>query len=366
MKLPRILIIRPGGAGRPGRLRRAPLVGLSALALLAPVACAGGGTASSGSGSGSGSGTTLRIAYQVIPNGDPIVKQQKWLEQNLKGVKIEWRQFDAAQDVITAMASNAVDVGLIGSTGVANAVAQNLKFEVPWIFDVEGDNEAFVVKANKGINSLADLAGKTIATPFGSTTQYSLTAALQEAGVAGKVKVLDMKPPEALAAWTRGDIAGSYIWEPTLSKMRADGGKVIVTSRQMSQKGVVTADLAVVSKSYAAKNPKVVQEWLKQENRAIELIRSDPAKAAQIVAGAFGIKQADAAAQMKELVFLDGKEQLSPKFLGTPGSPGALATTLQKTCAFLNAQKLVPACPAAQAFKDAVNGTYLNGAVNGS
>lgn len=349
------------GTKRQGAARRGLALSLTlAVALLVAACGAGGGN------SASGSSNTLRIAYQVIPNGDPIVKHEKWLEDNLKGVKVEWRQFDAAQDVITAMASGAVDVGLIGSTGVANAVAQGLNFETPWIFDVEGDNEALVVKANQGINSVADLAGKTIATPFGSTTQYSLTAALKDAGVEGKVKVLDMKPPEALAAWNRGDIAGAYIWEPTLTQMKDDGGKVIMTSRQLAGQGVVTADLAVVNKDYAQSNTATVQEWLKQENRAVELIRSDPQKAAQIVADEFSIKPADAAAQMKELVFLDAKQQTGAKYLGTAGKPGALAGTLNTTCDFLKAQKLVPSCPGKSAFDAAVNGGYLSQATNGS
>lgn len=357
--------VRRGLGGRvPGRRALQLGVLLVAGALLA--ACGGGGSQTQNAADTGGSGTTLRIAYQVIPNGDPIVKHEKWLEQNLKGVTIQWHQFAAAQDVITAMASNAVDVGLIGSTGVASAIAQHLPFQVPWIFDVEGDNEALVVKSNQGINSVSDLVGKTIATPFGSTTQYSLIAALKDAGVQDKVKVLDMKPPEALAAWQRGDISGAYIWEPTLTQMKDDGGKVIIASRQLAQQGVVTADLAVVSTSFARQHPDVVEGWLKQEDRAIQLIRSEPQKAAQIVGAELGIKPDEAAAEMKELIFLDGKEQLSPKYIGPGGQPGQLANTLQTTCTFLMNQQLVPSCPGKSAFDAGVNGKYLSAAINGS
>jgi len=351
-------------AGGRRRARTAALVGAAVAIATGAAAC--GSSGSGASSSGGGSGTTLRIAYQVIPNGAPIVKQQKWLEKNLPGVKVEWHQFAAAQDVLTAMGAGSVDVGLIGSTGVATAVAKGLDFEVPWIFDVEGDNEALVVKKSSGVNSVKDLAGKTIATPFGSTTQYSLIAALKDAGVSDKVKVLDMTPPDALAAWGRGDIVGSYIWEPTLSKMKSSGGKVIMTSRKMASKGVVTADLAVVSKSYAKAHPKVVQGWLKQEDRAVKLIKSNLPKAAKIVAKEFSISPKDAQTQMKELVFLTGKQQLGSKYLGSGAAPGDLAKTLSKTCAFLKSQKLVASCPDQSAFDSSVSGKYLKGAVNGS
>lgn len=331
---------------------------LAAGAMLLAAGCSGGGQ-------GGGSGETLRIAYQVIPNGAPIVKHEKWLENNLDGVKVEWRQFAAAQDVIQAMAAGGVDVGLIGSTGVANAVAKGLDFQVPWIYDVEGQNEALVVKKSAHIASVSDLPGHTIATPFGSTTQYSLIAALKDAGVDGKVKVLDMKPPDALAAWNRGDIDGAYIWEPTLSQMKQSGGKVIVSSADMSKKGVVTADLAVVSTKYAQDNPDTVAAWLRQEDRAVQMIQSDPQQAAKIVAEEFSITPAEAAQQMKELIFLSGREQLDPKYLGPAGQPGQLSSTLQTTCTFLKGQKLVPSCPEASAFQDAVNGEYLAKALKG-
>lgn len=341
--------------------RGAVVVG-AALAISTAVAACGGSGSGGESAAGGGSGKTLRIAYQVIPNGAPIVKNQKWLEKNLKGVKIKWHQFAAAQDVLTALGAGSVDVGLIGSTGVATAVAKGLDFEVPWIYDVEGDNEALVVRKDSGVNSVKDLAGKTIATPFGSTTQYSLIAALKDAGVYDKVKVLDMKPPEALAAWNRKDIAGSYIWDPTLSKMKSHGGKVIVSSRQMSKKGVLTADLAVVSKSYAEDNPDVVEGWLKQQDRAVNLIKTDLPKAAKIVAKEFSISQKDALSQMKGLVFLTGKEQLDSKYLGSGGNPGDLSKTLAKTCTFLKDQKLVSECPEQSAFDESVTGKYLKNA----
>ncbi len=345
--------------GRRGA-RGVAVVGASLAIATAAAACGGG--SGDNSAASNGSGKTLRIAYQVIPNGAPIVKHQKWLEKNLKGVTIKWHQFAAAQDVLTALGAGSVDVGLIGSTGVATAVAKGLDFEVPWIYDVEGDNEALVVRKGSGVNSVKDLVGKTIATPFGSTTQYSLIAALKDAGVYGKVKVLDMKPPEALAAWNRKDIVGSYIWDPTLSQMKSHGGKVIVSSRQMSKKGVLTADLAVVSKSYAKSNPDIVEGWLKQQDRAVKLIKSNLPKAAKIVAKEFSISPKDAQGQMKGLVFLTGKQQLSSKYLGSGGKPGDLSKTLSKTCSFLKDQKLVSDCPGQSAFDESVNGTYLKNA----
>jgi taurine transport system substrate-binding protein len=303
----------------------------------------------------------LNIAYQVIPNGDPIVKHEKWLENDplLKGMSINWREFDAGADVNRAIAANSADVGLAGTTPVSVGLTSGLTYQVPWIFDIEGQNEALVVKKSSGINGVKDLAGKTVAVTFVSTTDYSLRSALKLAGLTSGVKLLDMKPPDALAAWQRGDIYAAYMWEPTLSKMVAAGGKVILTSAEMAKKGYVTGDLAVVRTAFGKQYPCVVSEWTKQENRAVQLYRTNPQKAAADVGAEFGITPKEALAQMRELIMLTGKEQLGSKWLGTPGNPGQLADDLYKTAQYLIAQKVVKQTPPMQTFKNAVNPSYL-------
>lgn len=342
-------------------LRRGNAAALVAMLVAALTAACGG---DDGGDSGGGP-AKLRIAYQVIPNGAPILKNQRWLEDTLK-IPVEWRQFDSGSDVNRAVASGSVDIGLAGSTLVANGIASNLQYEVPWIYDVIGDNEALVVKKDRKINTVADLVGKRIATPLGSTTQYSLVAALQQAGVdPKKVSIIDMKPPDALAAWQRGDIDGSYVWHPTLQKMIDDGGKVLVTSGQLAQKGIVTADLGIVSKSFAKKHPDTVAEWLRQEDRAAKMIKNEPAKAAAIVAKEFGISEKEATAQMKDLIILDGEQQLGKEYLGDGDARGALGDTLRKTAQFLVDGKIIPMAPDKKAFEDAVNPTYLKTAMGG-
>ena len=81
------------------------------------------------------------------------------------------------------------------------------------------------------------LVGKKVATPFVSTSHYSLLAALKLAGVdPSKVKLVDLQPPDILAAWTRGDIDAAYVWSPTLDQLKKDG-TVLTTSTEVSKAG---------------------------------------------------------------------------------------------------------------------------------
>ncbi|TKK84873.1 glycine/betaine ABC transporter substrate-binding protein [Herbidospora galbida] len=293
--------------------------------------------------------TVLRIGYQLIPNGDLIVKDQKWLEQALPGTEITWSKFDSGGDVNTAMIAGAIDIGLAGSSPVTRGLSAplNIPYRVPWIFDVIGDNEALVAK--KEITSVAGLAGKTIATPFASTAHYSLLAVLQEAGVTD-AKVIDLQPPDIQAAWVRGDIDAAYVWTPVLAELEKDGA-VLASSRELAGKGKLTADLAVVRNEFADQHPEILQEWLKQQDRAVKLTRTDAAAAAAAIGRQLNLDPAEAGRQLGQLVLLDAAEQRSPDYLGTAEAPGKLAENLRSAAEFLVGQKQLDAVPELTVFQ---------------
>jgi len=317
-----------------------------------------------GSGHPSWSGTAsgperVRIGFQVIPNTEAIVKGLGWLETKL-AARIEWKQFDSGRDVNTAMAAGGIDIGLVGSAPAAAGIAQGIPYEVIWIYDLIGDNEALVVRKGKGIRSAADLVGKKIAVPFGSTTHYHLLRYLQLEGVKERqVVILDMQPPDMLAAWQRGDIDGGWVWHPTLAKMVADGGEVIYSSRQMAERGVPTGDLAVVRREFARRYPRTVAQYLWVQHEAVQLYRKEEERAVRAVAKEFRLREDEARLMMKELIWLDGQEQLSEKYLGRPGKVGKLAETLKDTADFLKAQRIIKESPGIEAFRRAVNPSYL-------
>ncbi|WP_230686323.1 taurine ABC transporter substrate-binding protein [Catellatospora vulcania] len=330
--------------------RRRLLLGALGLAAAPALAACTGDADPAPAGSGGAPGQ-LRIGYQLIPNGDLIVKDLGWLEAALPGTKVVWSKFDSGGDVNTAILAGSLDIGLAGSSPVARGLAAplNIPYAVPWIFDVIGDNESLVVKP--GIADLAGLAGKKVATPFSSTAHYSLLAALAGAGVPGSsVKIIDLEPPEIQAAWQRGDIDGAYVWTPVLAELRKTG-KVLITSRELAGKGKLTADLAVVRTAFAQQYPQVLKTWIQQQDRAVKLVRSDKTAAAQAISRQLNIDADEAGAQLSELVLLDAAEQAGPDYLGTPAAPGKLAENLHNAAQFLVEQGKLPAAPGLDAYR---------------
>lgn len=339
------------------RLRTA-LLAVTASLGLALAGCAS--TAGAPSAADPSAPAELRIGYQLIPNGDLIVKDLGWLEAALPNTKITWSKFDSGGDVNTAIAAGSLDIGLAGSSPVARGFAKplSLPYQVPWIFDVIGENEALVVRNGSGVTALNGLAGKKIATPFSSTSHYSLLAALADAGVpANAVQIIDLEPPDIQAAWARGDIDAAYVWTPVLAELQKTG-KTLVTSRDLAAKGKVTADLAVVTTAFSQQYPKAVSTWLQQQDRAVKLARSDKNAAATAIGHQLNLSPDEAARQLAQLVLLDAGEQAGAQYLGAPGRPGGLAANLHSAAEFLVGQGKLEQAPDLATYQQ---GLYVQG-----
>jgi taurine transport system substrate-binding protein len=359
--------------GAPKRRSTYVLAALAVLAcaiLAAGVAACGSSSSSSSSASastGAAAPSELRIAYQLIPNGDLVVKNKGWLEAALPNTKITWVKFDSGSDVNTAIIGGSIDLGTLGSSPIAAGLSEpmNVPYKVQWIHDVIGAAESLIVKNSAGVTDIKGLVGKKVGTPFGSTSHYSLLAALELAGVdPSKVKIVDLQPPDILAAWKRGDIDAAYVWNPTLADLKADG-KVLITSADLAKQGKLTADLSAVTNDFATKYPDAVQTWVDQENKAVELYSSDPQSAAAAVGAELNISATDALSQMKDLIFLTAADQAGADYLGTPDAPGKLADNLESAAQFLKTQGSVQGVPPLTTFQADLANQFVNNATSG-
>jgi taurine transport system substrate-binding protein len=225
---------------------------------------------------------------------------------------------------------------------------------------VIGDAEALVVKDD--ITSFDDLKGKTIATPIASTSHYSLLAALEEHNLSETdVKIIDAEPDAIYAAWSQGDIDGAYVWNPNLAKIVDDGGKILVTSAELAKKGKTTYDLGVAASSFASQYPAAVQTWVEQQNRAVELIKSDPDKAATDIAAELNITPEEAKAQLEGLIFVDASQQVGKEYLG-----GGLADNLFAAAEFNKKLGQIPSTEPKSTYVDAVVAKYAQAVADGS
>ncbi len=298
------------------------------------------------------------VGVQEIPSADYLARTAGYIEEAFSdiGYEVEFLTFSSGAKVNTALASGEIDFGYIGSCPVANAVASGIGIQAIYIHGVVGASESLVVSEASGVKTVADLKGKIIATPFASTAHYSLLNALKANGISEtEVELLDMQPADIFAAWQRGDIDAAYVWEPTLSELQANGGKVIIDSADVAGLGYMTCEIEVVRTEFANENPELVKAYVSALDKATQLYLSDSASAAETVAKALEVSAADAAKQMSGYVWETGAVQNEKYF-----SNGLLAQTLYDTANFLYEQGSVASLPDKSVFDAACNNIGLS------
>lgn len=210
----------------------------------------------------------LTIGYITGIDPTKLAQAEGRYEQAI-GEKIDWRRFDAGPAVVAALASGDLQIGNLGSSPLAAAASRNVPLVTFIVTAQIKGSEALVVRDGSGINGPQDLIGKTLATPFVSTSHYSLLGALKHWGLTPQqVKVVNLSPAQITAAWKRGDIDGAFTWSPALGEIRKTG-KVLTDAGQVSEWGAPTFEVWVARKDYAEKHPEVIAQFAKVSLDAI-------------------------------------------------------------------------------------------------
>lgn len=260
------------------------------------------------------------------------------------GYKVTYRKLGSGAEVVRALASGAIQIGEAGSSPFASALSQGVPIEVFWILDNINDAEALVARNGSGVNTLSGLKGRKIGLPFVSTTHFHALVALQDAGVDPKsVQILNLRPPEILAAWERGDIDATFVWDPVLAKVK-QSGKVLTTSGQIAAKtGKATFDGLAVTKAFAKEHDAFLAQFvqvLSDADRAYTAHRTAwTAESPEVKAIArwSGAEASSVTASLALYAFVPPAEQASSQWLGG-GRDSVVARSLAATAAFLKEQ----------------------------
>jgi len=284
------------------------------------------------SASGLAQAETLIIGHFGIPL--PMMKEiSTGAYDKAMGYDIEWRKFGSGTEVIAAMASGDVKMAALGSSPFAIGASQGVPLQLFMISGVIGTAESLIARDGSGIETLADLKGKRVAVPVGSTAHFSLIGALKHAGIAEtEVTILNIT-----AAWTQGAIDAAFIWDPAQSTILGSG-KRIVGADETAKWGYPTFDGWVVNKDFAAEHPEAVAGFVKVTTAADAEYLADPAawtpESAPVmtIAEATGAEPAQVPGILAGYTFLPAADQVSADWLG-----GAMAPSVKATAEFLKA-----------------------------
>ena len=271
--------------------------------------------------------------------GDPAPYKAAVVDGRLEkatGWTIEWRLFNSGAEVNAAMASGGIVLSEIGSVPLAAGSSSGLDYQMVSVGKAIVSSEALITRNGAGIEKSADLKGKKIAVPIGSTAHFSLMGALKMYGLTEKdVQVIGMSPPEIAAAWSQNAIDAAFIWQPVQARLRANG-KVLTTAGEVAKTSPPTFNGWVASTKFAAENKAGITNFLK----ALNEVNSDyiknkaawTAESAQIkaIASNVGSTPSDVVAALEGASYPDAETNMTATWMG-----GGAAATIKATAEFL-------------------------------
>jgi ABC-type nitrate/sulfonate/bicarbonate transport system substrate-binding protein len=256
-----------------GAGRRLVVAGVSALvAALTLTACGGSGGSSSG---GATNKTDLTVTFGTnSPSTSPL-----WLaisEGFFKKHGLNVKAVQATSNVgATAVVSGAADLYYGEATTSFQAVAQGQPLQIVGALRVLNDFKFYTLPS---ITSVDQLKGKSVAiSSAGDSTELSTRLAFTELNASANdvTLVATGTSSNRLAALISGQLAGTLLTEPTATKAKEKGMRLLLD--QTTEPFLGSA--VTVSKTFAQQNPKTIVSFLESLVDAVNFLQNPANKA---------------------------------------------------------------------------------------
>ncbi|XOB91659.1 ABC transporter substrate-binding protein [Pseudomonadota bacterium 24LQ007] len=249
-------------------------------------------------GIGHQSMVTNTVSGGIVLEKLDLLKKHLPTTGKYEGVKydIVFRDYDSGPPITNQMLANKLEFGVMGDYPlIVNGAKfqetgrQETRFIGVTGYNLRGTGNGIVVPINSSVQSLADLEGKALSVPVGSAAWGMTLKALSEAGLSGKVQIVNQSPAVGVANIQAGRIDAHADFCPWSEIMEFRG-----TARKIydgSEAGVPTFHGIVVRESYAKQYPEVVEGVLKATLEAQKWIQENPMEAAVKVSEWTGVEK---------------------------------------------------------------------------
>jgi NitT/TauT family transport system substrate-binding protein len=242
------------------------------LVLVSGVACRGGSKASEAKVTlGYFPNLTHAQAVLGVASGD--------FDRAIAPLKFETKLFNAGPSLIEALFAGEIDVGYVGPGPALSAYQRSKGQGLRVVAGAASNGVVVVARKGSGIQSVADLAGKRIATPqLGNTQDISarhyLRSVLKQTDL---TNVVPVDNAEQVAMFQRGDVDAAWVPEPWGQRLVTEAGATLVGEEKdlwPSKEFLLT--VVVTTPEFLAKKPEVVASLLKVHRAWTRKLTSEP------------------------------------------------------------------------------------------
>ena len=228
--------------------------------------------------------TEIRIAALKGPTGMGMVKLAD--KQNYPNYTVS---IEASPDALNPrIISGEVDVAAV-PVNLASVLYNKLDGDIS-VLAVSTLGVLYVVEAGSEVNSVADLAGKTVyATGQGATPEYILNYLLDKNGVAGSVEVNYVGEHAALATMlANGSAEIGMLPEPNVTSTLAGNDDLRIALNLTEEWNKVCSTelvqgVVIARKSFVNEHPEAIEQFLREYEKSSAFVNENIDEAAKLI-----------------------------------------------------------------------------------
>jgi ABC-type nitrate/sulfonate/bicarbonate transport system substrate-binding protein len=197
------------------------------------------------------------------------------------GIDVDVKLFGSASASTPSLIPGDIQASLTSVPAGALAHARAPKVVLVAMTDIA--TNYFGVVAETRLKTLADLKGQKVGVAMGTSSEIFAIQALERTNMTLKdVQVVNVEPPEMLAALVRKDVSAFFVWEPwlTRAKLATKGASHILPGSDF----YFIHNHLVMDKEWIDKNRDLSIRFLRAVKEAGEFVMQKPDEAAPIIA----------------------------------------------------------------------------------
>lgn len=253
--------------------------------------------------------------------------------------RVEWSEFPAAQHLLEALGSNAVDVGLIGDAPFlfAYQTGKRLKAVAARVANPRPQGMlSILVPGRSPVHQPADLKGRRIATGRGSIGHFLVLKVFEKAGIKpGEAELVFLAPSDAAAALRSGAVDAWSTWGPYVPTGLATGDRILADGSTLFE----SCSFDVVHENVLRDKADLLVDFLARENKAMAWRSGHVADYAGVLAKETGLPLPIAQQTAAKMLLLDA-----------PITPQLVARQQEILDVFVRSGELVAKRPMADAY----------------
>lgn len=250
----------------------------------------------------------VRVAYMPNMGSASLAttaKEKGFFDE--MGLEVEMVEFQGGPAEIAAMASGDIDISQIGHGAHALcAEGEAVIFQI----DCTSLADAVIGNKNKGVSSIEELKGKTVAVTSGTSAEIILNLALAEAGLSqDDLELVEMDANGIVSAMVSGNVDACATWSPgtgTILDALGDKGVLLADNNKYVDQ-VTFPSSFITTQKYADENHDILVRFARALQNASDYRKANIDEVAKLVAAQCEVDSATMLACVGEGNWLDSE-----------------------------------------------------------